>query len=79
MLRATEKLISSDKLRLFGQKVKEKDAPGYYNLIVTPIDLSVIKVRCKHNEYRAANDFLDDVSLMAANALLYNGQGHIVS
>jgi len=66
-------MLSKDKLRLFGQKVKEKDAPGYYNLIVTPIDLSIIKSRCKKAEYKSANDFLDDVSLMAANALLYNG------
>lgn len=72
-------MISNDKLRLFGQRVKEKDAPGYYNLIVTPIDLSVIKGRCKRSEYKSANEFLDDVSLMAANAQLYNGQGHIVS
>jgi hypothetical protein len=53
--------------------VKEKDAPGYFNLIVTPIDLSVIKARCKRSDYKTASDFLDDVSLMAANAQLYNG------
>ena len=73
LLKATDKLINSDKLRLFSQRVKEKDAPGYFNLIVTPIDLSVIKARCKRNEYKTAGDFLDDVSLMAANAQLYNG------
>jgi len=73
LLKTTEKLISRDTLRLFGQRVKEKDAPGYFNLIVTPIDLSVIKARCKRSDYKTASDFLDDVSLMAANAQLYNG------
>ena len=68
LLKTTEKLVSRDNLRLFGQRVKEKDAPGYFNLIVTPIDLSVIKARCKRNDYKTASDYLDDVSLMAANA-----------
>lgn len=68
LLKTTEKLLSRDKLRLFGQRVKEKDAPGYFNLIITPIDLSVIKARCKRNDYKTASDYLDDVSLMAANA-----------
>jgi len=44
--------------------VKVKDAPGYFDLIKTPIDLSLIKSKTKRKEYSGVDSFMDDIILM---------------
>lgn len=60
---------------LFHQAIKEVDAPDYYTLIKQPIDLKVIKQRIKDGQISSALDLRWALSLMFANALMYNQPG----
>lgn len=57
---------------LFHQAIKEADAPDYYSLIKQPMDLKLIKQRIKEGTIASALDLRRALSLMFANALMYN-------
>lgn len=60
---------------LFHQAIKEVDAPDYYSLIKQPIDLKVIKQRIKDGQIASSLELRWALSLMFANALMYNQPG----
>ena len=43
--------ITKDTHRIFHQKVKVKDAPGYFDMIKEPIDFSKMKSKAKRRVY----------------------------
>ncbi|WFD03642.1 hypothetical protein MOBT1_002335 [Malassezia obtusa] len=57
---------------LFHQAIKEVDAPNYYELIKQPMDLKLIKQRIKEGTIASMLDLRQALSLMFANALMYN-------
>ena len=59
--------------------MKEKDAPCYFSLIREPIDLAIIKGKCKKGEYQGTEHLMEDLELLRANAVQYNGIEHFVS
>ena len=63
-----EHLSALDAQKLFTQRVREKEAPGYYSIVQQPIDLSVLKAKCKRNEYGCSSEFLQDMQLMQDNS-----------
>lgn len=69
----------SDTNKIFTQKVRERDAPGYFNIVADPIDLSVLKGKTKRREYRDLVGFKADMALMRDNSILYNGESHPVT
>lgn len=60
---------------LFHQAIKEVDAPDYYTLIKQPMDLKVIKQRIKDGQISSSLELRWALSLMFANALMYNHPG----
>lgn len=60
---------------LFHQPIKEVDAPDYYKLIKQPMDLKLIKQRIKDGNIASAVELRHALTLMFANALMYNQPG----
>ncbi|XP_076818134.1 uncharacterized protein LOC143463516 isoform X2 [Clavelina lepadiformis] len=57
----------------FEKPVEEWYAPGYYNIIKRPIDLSQIEAKLMEKKYKTVLEFKDDITLMFNNCRLYNG------
>lgn len=58
--------------------VKKKDAPGYYDIIKNPIDLSTIQKNTENNLYQNKMELIEDIKLMRDNCQMYNISGTIV-
>lgn len=50
------------------------EVPNYFMVIKNPMDLGTIKKRLSNNFYESPQQFLDDVSLIYDNCILYNGE-----
>ncbi|ODQ77620.1 hypothetical protein BABINDRAFT_163343 [Babjeviella inositovora NRRL Y-12698] len=57
---------------MFLQPVSENDAPDYYSLIRSPIDLKILKQMVKKQEITNFVEFERSLRLMFANAIMYN-------
>ena len=58
----------------------DKDgAPSYLEKVKNPIDLSTIKNKLQANEYKTANDFMQDIRLIYKNAETYNGENSMIT
>ena len=71
--------IRFDSTKLFHQPVKKKEYHDYYDIIKNPIDLGSMKNKTKRNEYSTVKRFIDDIELMVANSIIYNGDTHDVT
>eukprot|EP00124_Ichthyophonus_hoferi_P000431 Ihof_evm2s16 gene=Ihof_evmTU2s16 len=60
----------------FHCKVDTKEAPGYYDIIKKPMDLSTMRYNVRHTTYVTRFPFLDDMDLMVDNCVTYNGKFH---
>ncbi|MBN3288442.1 CECR2 protein, partial [Polyodon spathula] len=58
----------------FCDPVDEHYAPGYYNQIQTPMDLTTIEDKLITNRYKTTEDFVADFSLIIKNCDQYNGK-----
>ena len=61
--------IRADKYRIFTQRVKNKDAPGYFDVVRNPIDLSVMKGKAKRRAYSNLDDLRADLKQMIHNSV----------
>lgn len=61
----------------FLHPVRKKDAPGYYEIISDPIDLSTMQKKADAYFY-TTDSFIDDLRLMNDNCKRYNQTGVIV-
>ena len=71
--------IKKDTHRIFHQRVKTKDAPGYFEMIKEPIDFSAMKSKAKRRVYADVQMIKDDFALLRSNSEQYNGYEHVVS
>lgn len=60
---------------LFHQAIKEVDAPDYYSMVHEPMDLKTIKLRIKEGSIASPLELRHALTLMFANALMYNRPG----
>lgn len=67
-----KKLCQKDSGKIFAQPVTEDIAPEYFNIIEHPMDLSTIRSKILHEEYRSLKEFREDVILMIRNCMTYN-------
>ncbi|OHT17677.1 Bromodomain containing protein [Tritrichomonas foetus] len=67
-----KKVSQRDTQKIFAYPVTEDIAPGYFNVVKHPIDLSVIKAKLHDDEYQTLQQFRDDMRLMFTNCLTYN-------
>ncbi|KIO26946.1 hypothetical protein M407DRAFT_233870 [Tulasnella calospora MUT 4182] len=78
--RVLDKLFKHHHARLFGQPVDpvRDNAPGYWEKIKTPMDLSTIREKLKRHSYPDRFAFESDFQLMIRNAQEYNPTTHPV-
>ena len=58
----------------FREAVKEKDAPNYFEIIKTPIDLQVISEKVDEKAYQNFHQLECDLRLIVNNSEQYNGE-----
>ncbi|KAI5173836.1 hypothetical protein PAEPH01_2060 [Pancytospora epiphaga] len=56
----------------FMQPVTERDAPGYFDVVKNPMDISTIKRKFESGGYGTAQEFNDDIELMIENCYKFN-------
>lgn len=56
----------------FLNKVNKRDAPNYFNVIKTPMDLNLVMKKLKTFQYKSKRDFVSDLMLIWRNCLTYN-------
>ncbi|KAF2723423.1 hypothetical protein K431DRAFT_219906 [Polychaeton citri CBS 116435] len=74
---ASEKVLMelkamTDYAQPFLQRVSKREAPDYFNIIKTPMDIGNMIKKLKQFLYKSKKDFVDDLYLIWANALKYN-------
>lgn len=57
----------------FYDPVDESEAPGYRDVVKTPIDLQTISEKLQKGQYPAPGNLLADIDLITKNAEAYNG------
>ncbi|EJW02845.1 hypothetical protein EDEG_02786 [Edhazardia aedis USNM 41457] len=63
----------------FHKPVNVKRFVDYADKIKNPIDLSTMKIKARTHQYKKYAEFLDDMSLMLDNCVIYNGKDHSFS
>ncbi|KAJ1605315.1 transcription initiation factor IID [Cryptosporidium canis] len=76
-----QRIINSTKTlhhysHVFWNRVSERIAPNYYNLVKRPMWLQLMINKCKKREYKSRKDFQDDLNLIVENCKVYNGVNH---
>lgn len=59
---------------IFQNPVSEKDAPGYYDKIKKPMDLSTIKENLLNGTLTTPAEVLEDMMLIVSNCVEFNGE-----
>nr|XP_005596101.3 transcription initiation factor TFIID subunit 1-like [Macaca fascicularis] len=69
----TQKMMAVPDSWPFHHPVNKKFVPDYYKVIVNPVDLETIHKNISKHKYQSRESFLDDVNLILANSVKYNG------
>lgn len=56
----------------FLQRVNKREAPDYYNIIKSPMDIGTMMKKLKQLQYKSKKEFVDDLMLIWSNCLKYN-------
>jgi endonuclease III len=76
LCRSTVRKLSSttcnDKIYLFLKPVDFQTAPGYRELVKTPMDLATLSQNLEEGRYKSRSDFFADARLIFENAIVYN-------
>jgi transcriptional activator SPT7 len=56
----------------FLQRVNKREAPDYYSVIKTPMDIGTMMKKLKQLQYKSKKEFVDDLMLIWSNCLKYN-------
>lgn len=62
----------TDSVQPFLQRVSKREAPDYYNIIKTPMDIGTMIKKLKQFHYKSKKEFVDDLGLIWNNCLKYN-------
>ncbi|XP_075576988.1 transcription initiation factor TFIID subunit 1 isoform X6 [Pelecanus crispus] len=69
----TQKMMAVPDSWPFHHPVNKKFVPDYYKVIANPMDLETIRKNISKHKYQNRETFLDDVNLILANSIKYNG------
>lgn len=58
----------------FLQKVNKREAPDYYHIIKTPMDIGTMIKKLKQLQYKSKKEFCDDLGLIWSNCMRYNAE-----
>jgi hypothetical protein len=70
--RLLSRIKEKDTIHLFHQPVTDVEAPGYTDIIKTPMDLASMRKKLEEGSYQDWPEFWEDLDLMFMNALSYN-------
>lgn len=73
LLEIWTQLVAFDTGAIFYEKVTNKMAPNYSNMIRRPMYLTLVKEKILRGEYRRVEDFSADIKLILDNCKKYNG------
>jgi hypothetical protein len=76
--RGLQTVMESDEALPFLEPVTEADAPGYGDLVTSPMDLGTMLSKLRQGSagaYTTASDMLTDFTLIRENCLMYNKEG----
>lgn len=59
----------------FSAPVSEKDAPGYFDVVKTPMDLGTIRKKLDAKSYGSSQEFASDLELIVENCYKFNAPG----
>jgi len=59
----------------FVEPVTEQEAPGYFEIVKNPIDITTIRNKFENKKYISAKEFTADLELLIQNCFLYNPPG----
>jgi len=62
----------TDQAAPFLQRVNKREAPDYFNVIKTPMDIGTMLKKLKTFQYKSKKEFVDDLNLIWQNCLRYN-------
>ncbi|UZJ56344.1 hypothetical protein CBS101457_005664 [Exobasidium rhododendri] len=74
MTRLVEELRNSEHAAAFLTKVAKRDAPDYYDVIKSPMDLGTMLRNIKSGRYKTKAQFMRDLDLIWDNCLTYNSE-----
>eukprot|EP00794_Sanderia_malayensis_P006794 gene6794-7559_t len=60
----------------FHTPVSIKSVPDYYKIVKKGMDLQTLRENVKNGRYHSRDSFLEDVTLIYSNCVLYNGMSH---
>lgn len=67
--------INSDKISIpFRKPVTARDAPGYFDVVKRPMDLSTVQANIQDGTLSTPPDFYRDMILICRNAMQFNGR-----
>ena len=58
----------------FKNAVTEEEAPDYYSIIKSPVDLSLVQAKVNDLGYKSRQAFMDDLEQIVADCFTYNGE-----
>lgn len=65
-------LEKKDTQQYFAWPVSDDIAPGYSNIIATPMDFFTMRAKIDDNKYQTLTEFVEDFKLICLNAIQYN-------
>jgi hypothetical protein len=74
MQRVLDALRASVSSKVFWFRVNKADAPDYYDIVKTPMELSTMWNKIKQGLYSNMASFTADFELMCNNCVLYNAK-----
>ena len=72
-------LVKHEDVEPFLVAVDVKNVPDYYKVIDRPIDIATMRAKLEKGEYLSKDGFVEDLRLMEANAVAYNGSKSVIS
>lgn len=70
--RVVDKIQKKDTMEIFREPVTEEMAPGYFEMIKTPMDFMRIREKVKEGAYVSWDKLESDLIIMFTNAMTYN-------
>lgn len=74
----TRKFINKKTFEIFKNRVDEKEAHKYYEVIEEPMWLTEVNRKIKNRLYKKLDQYVHDMNLIWSNAIAYNGDKSLI-
>lgn len=77
-IKITRRFINKKLFDIFRNRVEEKEAPQYYDIIKEPMYLTEVIRKLKNRLYGKLGQYVYDMNLIWSNAILYNQESSAI-